>query len=1131
MKCGMLKAIHVGRAMAVVAAVHLSLWLTPGGWAESVDFQRDIRPILSDKCFPCHGPDQAQRQADLRLDVRESLLESGAALPGDPEKSELVRRIRSHDADETMPPPSSNLALTDRQIRHLESWIADGMPYSRHWAFIPPCRPPMPDALWVREDRDAANPVDAFVRARLRDEALGPAAPACRATLIRRLTFDLTGLPPTVEHVDAFLADPSPDAIHRLVDRLLASPAYGEHLARQWLDVARYADTHGYQADRFRPAWPWRDWVIDAFNANRPFDEFATWQLAGDLLAEASAMDDSPAGPDCFVPIVPRQQRQQLLATAFQRLHPQNAEGGIVGEEFRVEYVADRTQTFGTALLGVTLRCARCHEHKFDPISQKDFYQLFSFFNNVPEAGQVTWHKPDAAGPTVLLPTDSEESAIKAAIGRVRDAERALRDRRAEGQDAFRTWLGQHGAGPAAGTDEPVDPHITSLPGLTAYYPLDDPDPTSMRDAATSGISGQVVDVVTDKPAGRAPRTAAGVRGQAIVLTGDDALAFGTSEGAAVGRFGRSQPFSVGMWVWIPPSLDEGVVFHTNRGGVLYGFKGYQVSVERGLLDVRITHSFPANALHLVSCAPVPRQRWVHLVLAYDGSSRAAGVQLYLDGRSIDLNVQRDRLFKEIVFPSEGSGADRKPTIATYLKVGARFRSQGLPGGRVDEIAVFDRRLSDLEIDHWCRATGPPRDAGDPAGPTRLQELLARSFDSLSDAEREQLFAHYLARHDPIYRERLDQLQAVRTELAELVEPVLEVMVMEEGVTGRKAHVLKRGAYDAPLDEVSRDTPKSILPFPGGLPRNRLGLARWLFLPQHPLTARVAVNRYWQLLFGQGLVRTPEDFGSQGQRPTHPELLDWLAIRFQQTGWDVKKLVRLLATSATYGQSSDADAARTALDPENALLARGPSGRLSAEQIRDNVLAASGLLVHKLGGPSIKPYQPEGLWSVNSMSQPYDQDHGAALYRRSLYTFWKRTNPPPSMNTFDAPDRSYCVVRREKTTTPLQALELLNDTQRVEAARAMAEALMRRHRDDLRARWTRGFRLTASRHPERAELDLLEQLYREQREYFSGHPDRARAFLSVGEYRADPQLPAVDVAATTVVTLALLNLPDAVAKP
>lgn len=1130
MNGGLANATRAGGATATATLVHLLLLLWPVGSAESVDFQRDIRPILSDNCFKCHGPDQDQRQAGLRLDVRESLLESGAAVAGDPENSELFRRVSSDDADERMPPPSSNLALKARQIRQLKTWIAEGLPYSRHWSFVPPRRPPIPDAWRSNRNRHAANPVDAFIQARARSEGLDPAPPARRETLIRRLTFDLTGLPPTIEHIDAFLADSAPDAVHRLVDRLLASPAYGEHLARQWLDVARYAETHGYQADRFRPVWPWRDWVIDTFNANRPFDQFITRQLAGDMLVEHSSWNHPPAGTECFVPMVPRHQRRKLLATAFQRLHPQNAEGGIVGEEFRVEYVADRTQTFGTALLGLTLRCARCHDHKFDPISQKDFYELFSFFNNVPEAGQITWHKPDVAGPTVLLPTDAEEAAIGAAMERVRDAEGALRHRRAECQDAFRRWLAQHATdrpAPAA----PVNPHITALPGLTAYYPLDDPAQARMRNAVGGGPSGQLVDVVTDKSTGVAPRAIDGVRGDGVVLGGDDALAFGTSEGGGVGRFGRSQPFSVGMWVWIPPSLDDGVIFHTNRGGVLYGFKGYQVSIERGLLDVRIAHCFPANALHLVSREPVPRQRWLHIALAYDGSSRAAGVRLYLDGRPTELDVERDRLFKDIVFPFKGSGVERKPTIATYLKVGARFRSQGLPGGRVDEIAVFDRRLSELEIDHWYRATGPTPRADGRAGAPRLQKLLARSFDSLSAAERQQLLGYYLARHDPIYRQLLARLQTVRTELADQVEPVLEVMVMEEGVPERKAHVLKRGAYDTPLEEVCRDTPASILAFPGGLPRNRMGLARWLFLPQHPLTARVAVNRYWQLLFGKGLVPTPEDFGSQGQRPTHPDLLDWLAIRFQQTGWNIKALVRLMATSATYGQSSRAAGTSMDRDPENILLARGPSGRLSAEQIRDNVLATSGLLVRRLGGASVKPYQPEGLWSVNSMSQSYDQDHGAALYRRSLYTFWKRTNPPPSMNAFDAPDRSYCVVRREETTTPLQALELLNDTQRVEAARVMAEALVRRYGDDLTGRWTTGFRRATSRRPQRREIDVLAQLYREQREYFSRHPDRARALVSVGEYPSDPQLPTVDVAATSVVTLALLNLPDAVAKP
>jgi hypothetical protein len=1036
---------------------------------ERVDFNLHIKPVLSDRCFKCHGPDANKRKADLALHVRDGFFtppggKEGRApvVPFKPERSELYRRISSGDPEYRMPPPESHLQLSDDEIRLIERWIEEGAGWKPHWAFIPPQKPALPE---IQSDWPA-NPIVRFVLRQLQKKGLRPSPAADRETLIRRVTFDLTGLPPGLEEIGQFLSDSSAGAYETLVDRLLASPAYGERMATEWLDVARYADTYGYQADNYRPMWYWRDWVISAFNRNLLFDAFITWQIAGDLLPGAT--------------------RVQILATGFNRNHQQNAEGGIVNEEFRVEYAADRTNTLGKALLGITLECARCHDHKYDPISQKEYYQLFSFFNNVDEAGQITWSMFDIPSPTLLLTTpedgkilqqlDEEISQKTESISRLRESEQAH----------FHQWL--------AGTEVKADAQPR---GLIAHFPLD--DFTDLKNRLNPEQSGEIADAVTLKRASADPEVVNGKVNKALKLNGDDLLNF-----PEVGEFLRANPFSIALWVYIPGDLKKGVVFHSNRGGIIYAFKGYQLSVEGDRFDIRLAHTFPYNSIHLESSQPVPRDKWVHLLLTYDGSSKASGVTLYKYGEKQPLRILRDNLYKEIAFVHE-----EERGIKNNLRVGGRWRSKGLTGGMVDELLVFDRELTALEASQI---------AGNP-----LQEMPGKRPDNLNPEERQLLFDYYLANHSDRYQQLLKELGQLRLRRNACVEEIEEAMVMAEMPVPREAYVLKRGVYDEYGEPVSPGAPEHILPFPQDLPENRLGLARWLIHPQNPLTARVVVNRYWQQYFGRGLVLTSEDFGNQGDLPSHPELLDWLAVHFMESGWDVKAMQKTIVMSATYRQSSRADSALLEMDPENILLARGPKKRLSAEMLRDQALAASGLLVRKIGGPSVKPYQPDGLWSFGQGHNKYEPDKGDNLYRRSLYTFWKRTVPPPTMNMFDAPERSYCVVRREQTTTPLQMLALMNDPQFLEASRVLAEKALLSERHSDVERITRMFRQLTSRQPTAQELDLLVRLLADQKDIFRDGAEKANGLLQQGEYALNPSLRKDELAAYTVIASTIMN--------
>jgi hypothetical protein len=1051
-------AVAAGLVLAF-AADHLPAAQAPTGPAsERVSFNHQIRPLLSDRCFRCHGPDAGARKAKLRLDIPEGAhraLDDGwfVVKPGDPSKSVLVERIMHDDPDEMMPPPESHLALSADERQLLVRWIEQGAEYEPHWAFAP-----VPAAAALVPDTAAGHPIDTLVQARLAREGLAAQPEAERDVLLRRLAFNLTGLPPTTAELDAFLADTRPGAYERAVDRYLASPAYGERMAMDWLDLARYADTYGYQADVERDMSPWRDWVIRAFAQNLPYDQFLTWQLAGDRL---------PGATD-----------EQRLATAFNRLHRQTNEGGSIEEEFRQEYVSDRVHTFGTAMLGLTLECARCHDHKFDPITQRDYYALGAFFNSIDESGLYS-HFTNAT-PTPALPLwpaglREQHGAVQARIARL---ESRLADAARQARAGFAAWRRPARVAvpapvahldfaaapePARPGDKDRSPRLADRVALTPARLHDDPQPVT-EEARLAGASG------------------------VFQFSGDNAV---VHRGAPL--FRRTDPFSIAVRLRPTERQDRAVVLHQSRSWTDAGSRGYEVVLDQGRPTFALTHFWPGNAVAVRATTPLPLDRWSTLVLTYDGSSRAAGLRLYLDGSPLATETLRDGLSRDIDYRKTWADNSAQPP----LTIGARFRDSGFRNGLLDDLQLFDVALTAAEV-----------------------------RGSLDDGPDDAAFAHYVARVLPGQRLAQGELQRLRRQENALIARVPEIMVMEELPSPRPAHLLARGAYDAPQALVPRDTPQGLLPFPAGAPRDRLGLARWLTDRRHPLTARVVVNRIWRMHFGRGLVATPEDFGSQGRLPTHPELLDWLAAAFMESGWDVKALHRLILTSATFRQTSQAPAALAARDPDNALLARGPAQRLIAEQIRDSALAASGLLTRRIGGRSVKPYQPAGLWEQAGTGKTYTPDTGDNLYRRSLYTFWRRTLPPPSMLTFDAVSREVCTARREVTTTPLQALVLLNDPQFVEAARVLAERLLIRHPGDAAARHRAAFRQLTGRPPDDREAALLAQLFAEQRAIFARTPADAEAFISTGASPGNRALPRRDVAATTAVVSAIMNLDE-----
>lgn len=1042
-------------------AVGIAWLITASAWAEPaqppVHFDREIRPILSDKCFTCHGPDAEARQADLRLDTKEGILD-WVVLPGEPDDSELVLRITSDDEDYIMPPPASRRTLSEDQQELIRRWVAEGAEITEHWSFRPlPAEVEVPQ---VENDAWPRGTLDRFVLARLEAEGLQPSPEAAPLRLLRRVTLTLTGLPPTVAEMEEFqsaVASQGVDAaLEGAVDRLLASPAYGEHMAVAWLDAVRYADSFGYQADRLNTQWPYRDWVVRALNSNLPYDQFLTWQLAGDLL-------ESPT-------------RDQILATAFNRMHRMTSEGGSLAEEWLVENASDRVHTFGTAILGLTLECSRCHDHKYDPITMRDYYSLSAFFNSIDENGMYD-HPDKVPSPSLMLPTDEQEAQLAAADQAVADAEAALADAVTDGEQRFRDWL----AGSAQAAESPDQ---------TGHFTFED-------EIKLKSISNRLPSE-TNEDLAAAVRHVDGVRGKGVRFDGDHGLAF-----PKVFEVDRWDPFTVDFWIRDHVRNPLPIVLLQRSFGTDVGYNGFDVMLADGLIEVKLYRVWPGNGIGVRANEPIAQDEWQHLTVTYDGSSTAGGLQIYVNGKKVPTKVLRDRVHKSVMLRAHGRG---------LLTIGERFRDRGFRDGEIDELRVYDRALAPLEVRNLHDGTA-------------LADALADA-----SAHHDALRAYYFSAVDEPARQRTAELRTARRDFVELEDRVHEVSVMEELPEPRPAYILTRGAYDAPkTDEnrVHRDTFEQILiPFPADAPRNRLGLAQWVTDPNHPLTSRVFLNRLWANLFGRGLVKTPENFGRQGAPPTHPELLDWLSRDFVDHGWDIKRMCRQIVLSATYRQDSRADAELHERDPENQLLARGPSYRLSAEQIRDVALAASGLLVAEMGGPPVSPYQPgEDLWrEANQMSPPYRQSTGKGLHRRSLYSVWKRTVPLPNMLTFDAPTREVCIVSRSRTNTPLQALVLLNDVQFVEAARALAtEVAHLRHdpKDQIRE----AFQRLTGRNPDAEEVDLLQEVYQEQHELFAaGDEQNAFEFLQIGETPPDATMAPADLAALTATCQVILNL-------
>jgi Protein of unknown function (DUF1553)/Protein of unknown function (DUF1549)/Concanavalin A-like lectin/glucanases superfamily/Planctomycete cytochrome C len=991
--------------------------------AQTVNFDRDVRPILADRCFTCHGPDEKRRMANLRLDTKDGLY-------GVVANHKLLTRISASNLATRMPPAQTGAGLTDAQIEILRRWMEQGAKWERHWAFDPPQRPELPavhDQKWPR------NEIDRFVLARLDREGLKPSPEADRATLLRRLSFDLTGLPPATRELNAFLADKSPDAYEKQVDRLLASPHYGERMALQWLDLSRYADTHGYLIDSQRDMWKWRDWVIDAFNRNMPYDRFGIEQLAGDLLPDATV--------------------SQRLATAFNRNHMINFEAGAIPEEYQVEYVADRVDTTATVFMGLTLGCARCHDHKYDPISQKDYYRFFAFFNTIAEEG-LDGDFGNAA-PILELPTTKQAAQVAWLKRTIEVYEKEL----PEEQQALleSAWEKNHPALP-----EPP------RAGLLANYQFNG----NLADSSENHRDGRATAGAVNFIEGQPDRSAA-FNGEAHVEFPEFA----------------AQKFAVAFWMRSGAMLEM---------SVLEGGPGFTIGIEK-------SHPQPDF------------KRGSPLVVEYRGH-KWRGRKIVFGGEwqhvAINFDENRPELFlngQAVAFDLVGPAA-AKPAGPVSID---RFK------GDLGGLRFYSRELTQTDVD--ALAIHEP-----------IRFILAREAAKRSDDQKDQLLDYFLTCAAPEDLRRIyAELTKLNAQLDKLNDQIATVQVMSEMATPRETFVLARGDYRNPREKVTPGVPSFLPPLAATAPANRLGLAEWLFSAQHPLTARVAVNRYWQMFFGTGLVKTVEDFGSQGDAPVERELLDWLATEFQKN-WDVKALQRLIVTSATYRQSSKVSADLLEKDPENRLLARGPRFRLDAEAVRDNALAVSGLLNQTIGGPSVFPYQPAGLWEELARgetytAQEYHQSQGADLYRRSLYTFWKRTSPAPSLAAFDAPDREKCTARRLITNTPLQALVLLNDPTYVEAARVLAQRALAEAPDDDKTRTQWMFREATARRPTIEETNLLLDLLHRRMEHYRANPREAAKLIASGASKP-AKIDAAELAAWTTVASTILNLDETMTK-
>jgi mono/diheme cytochrome c family protein len=1059
-------------ALAVVSVAQTN---APTKVPEKITFNQNIQPILSENCYPCHGPDPGARKAKMRLDRSEFAYaphdKSGPAIiPGQPDRSPLVRKIESKNPKNRMPPPEAHKTLKPEQIALLREWVKQGAVYEEHWSFIAPKPQPVPEVKqkeWVR------NAIDNFILARLEQEGIQPSPEADKRTLIRRVTYDLTGLPPTPEEVETFVADLSADAYEKVVDRLLASPRYGEHRAHYWLDVARYGDTHGLHTDHYRSIWPYRDYVIKAYNQNKHFDQFVKEQLAGDMLPDKTL--------------------DSIVASAYVRAGISSAEGGTLAEELRVNLKRERTEAYSAAFLGLTAGCANCHDHKFDPITQKDFYSLTAFFNNLTEYPSNDERKEWP--PFILVPMAENRSAYEATLAKQALLQREIHERRVQEKQLIGKWISQAGSGP-----QPV-----STNGLAVRLRFDEGQGDEFADSANG----------TKKKFAKAT--------EVPVVWGEGTwfwpyMRMDTStrlELADVGDEEGSKAFSVASWVQphlrpLEPKDEDkpnGVIL--SRAEATQDSRGWQLATTKGKLTFTFAHKLPDEAIQIETKNRVMAVgRWDHVAVVYDGSGQASGVKLYVNGKLAEVEVLKDAL-------KDSTSTTAPLEFGRVHPDGNPLRQTGYQDFRFYNRAVTADEARRLPYEDYAA------------------ELSRKPIATWSEDELHAVSEYYFAEIDQPTRDLEAQLPALNRELARLSEDGDIVIVCQEADSLAYADVLNRGVFSARKERVRPGVPHFLPGLTSGSELDRLTLAEWTVSPKNPLTARVTVNRMWSELFGTGIVETTEDFGIMGARPSHPELLDWLALDFRDHGWDVKRFYKQLVMSAAYRQAARSTPEQMEKDPKNLLLARGPRFRMDAEMIRDTALATSGLLVEKIGGPSAKPYQPAGIWEAgshqNSDTKSYTQDHGDGLYRRSLYTFWKRMATMPNMDSMDDPVRDAVCTRRQRTDTPLQALVLMNDPQWLEASRNLAQRVIHEAPNEDARLDTLG-ELLLARPWEPKEKAALAKALTKFESVYSRDQSSAETLIAVGESDRDMDLPDDELASWMMVASTAMNLDSVLNK-
>lgn len=1035
-----------------------------------IEFNRDIRPILADNCFACHGPDPGTRKADMRLDTEAGFFAEREDAPpvvikGKPEESELYQFLITEDSEEIMPPPKSRKKLNPEQIALIKTWISQGASWQSHWSLRAPVRPEVPTpktADWSR------NTIDRFLLAKLEDQGLSPAPDADPHVLVRRLALDLTGLPPDPAVTADYIADPSEKNYLKLIDALLDSPRYGEHRARYWLDAARYGDTHGLHFDNYREMYPYRDWVVKAFNENLAYDKFTVWQLAGDLLPEPSL--------------------DQLIATGFQRCNITTNEGGTIAEENLAIYAADRVQTFGWVYLGLTTNCGQCHDHKFDHFTMKDYYSMAAFFRNTTQ-GAMDGNASDGRGPVIKVPFNEDREKREALDKEIAEAQAGLESRRTEAKPAFEKWA------VTANPDQLAEAQPRE--GLLVHVPLNE----GLGDKVNSKVKGEdrtfkSKGLLTWDPKGKigpAPRIK---RGRTFDL-GD------------LANFKVNQAFSYGAWIRSTRGIN-GAVFA--RMDTARKHRGWDLWQQGGQFGAHIIDSYPDNALKVLTQKAVLKfGQWSHVFVTYDGSGKVEGLRLYHNGIEQTKSVETGSLKPDADITSE-----------TPLQIGQRSSGEFFEDGFLQDMRIYGRTLSSGEIKALADS-GP------------LRAILATAAQDRSAEQTKVLFENFLYTRDKQFSTLTETISRLKSRREGLNGRAAITHVQKEKSGKAMTHFLMRGQYDKKGDQLEANTPSALPPMPDNLPRTRLGLARWVVAPENPLTARVTINRFWQEIFGKGIVPSSEDFGIMGMPPTHPELLDWLAVEFRESGWNVKKFIRLLVTSRAYRQTAVTTPEKREKDEDNRFLSRGPRFRMDAEMVRDYALAVSGLLSTSTGGPGVKPYQPVNIWNLVGLpggnTRDYKQDTGEKLYRRTIYSFWKRMAHPPNMEAFNAPSREVCTVRRERTNTPLQALVTMNDPQFVEAARSLAQrALQASAGEEDSATLDYIARRALCRPLKPREVLILQACLSDHLTHYNENLTDAKALIKVGESKADPTLDPRKLAAWTMLCNQVLNLDEVLNK-